>query len=96
VYQLLSDYQDWPSGGNGYLRIMEFVPSENKIYVKTYSPYLDQYDNDSANQFELYYSMNVSLTEVSGFPIWAVIVVILIICVAGGLVFAWKRGLIPT
>jgi hypothetical protein len=96
VYQLLSDYQGCPNGGNGWLRIMKFVPSENKIYVRTYSPYLDQYDNDSNSQFELYYPMNVSLTEVSGFPIWAVIVAILIICVAGGLVFAWKRGLIPT
>jgi hypothetical protein len=96
VYQLLADYQYQDNGGDGWLRIMEFVPSENKIYVKTYSPYLDQYMTDSSNQFELYYPMNASLTEVSGFPIWAVIVVILIIGVAGGLVFAWKRGLIPT
>jgi hypothetical protein len=56
VYQLLSDYQDLSNGGNGYLRTMEFVPSENKIYVKTYSPYLDNYMTDSANQFELSYS----------------------------------------
>ena len=41
-------------------------------------------------------TVNVSLSEVSGPPIWAAIVVILIICVAGGLVFAWKRGLIST
>jgi len=56
VYQLLSDYQDLSNGGNGYLRIMEFAPSENKIYVKTYSPYLDNYMTDSTNQFELSYS----------------------------------------
>ena len=55
VYQLLSDYQDLPNGGNGYLRIMEFVPSESTIYVKTYSPYLDNYMTDPTNQFELSY-----------------------------------------
>jgi hypothetical protein len=55
VHQILADYQDYSNGGNGYLRIMRFVPSENKIYVRTYSPYLDQYETDSDSQFELTY-----------------------------------------
>jgi hypothetical protein len=58
VYQLLSDYQNMPLGGNGWLRIMKFVPSENKIYVKTYSPYAENYWTDSANQFEMFYPMS--------------------------------------
>ena len=57
VHQILADYQDSPSGGNGWLRIMEFVPSEDKIYVKTYSPYLNKYNTDSAAQFTLNYEM---------------------------------------
>jgi len=59
VYQLLSDYQGLSNGGNGYLRIMEFAPSENKIYVRTYSPYLNNSMTDNTNQFELSYPMIV-------------------------------------
>ena len=83
VYQLLSDYQSLANGGNGWLRIMEFVPSENTIYVKTYSPYLDQYDKDSNSQFELYYPMNESVTADGGISLWvyvgAVVVIVVII-----------------
>jgi parallel beta-helix repeat protein len=69
VYQLLSDYQDVALGdngktgrcGDGWLRIMKFVPSENKIYVKTYSPYEENYWIDSANQFEMYYPMGATV-----------------------------------
>jgi hypothetical protein len=57
VYQLLADYQDYSNGGNGWLRILEFNPSEDEIYVKTYSPYLDQYETDSNSQFTLDYDM---------------------------------------
>lgn len=40
IYSLMSDYQSgYTNGGNGYLRIMEFRPSQNIIDVKTYSPY---------------------------------------------------------
>ena len=53
VHQILADYQSLPNGGNGWLRIMEFSPLENKLYVKTYSPYLDQYNTTSASQFTL-------------------------------------------
>jgi len=54
VIQLLADYQDYsPYGGNGFLRIMKFVPYEWKIEVKTYSPYLNQYETDTNSQFNL-------------------------------------------
>lgn len=39
VNVLLSDYQNMTNGGDGYLRIMTFSPSRNKIYVRTFSPY---------------------------------------------------------
>jgi calcineurin-like phosphoesterase family protein len=35
---LMSDYQCDEKGGNGYLRIMEFIPEQNIIHVETFSP----------------------------------------------------------
>ena len=54
---LLADYQDYPNGGNGYLRIMTFCPATNQIKVKTYSPYLNHSETDSNSQFSLTYNM---------------------------------------
>ncbi len=53
VHQLLSDYQDRPNGGNGWLRIIEFSPNIDEISIKTYSPYLNKYETDSNSQFIL-------------------------------------------
>jgi len=58
VNQLFADYQDYPNGGNGWLRIMTFHPVTNSISVQTYSPYLNQYITDSTNQFTLIYHNN--------------------------------------
>ena len=61
VYSLLADYQDrTPNGGNGWLRILRFSPADNKIYVQTYSPTLNQWETDANSQFELAYSMSNS------------------------------------
>jgi calcineurin-like phosphoesterase family protein len=51
VHQIFANWQDWTSGGNGYLRIMQFSLSTNTIQVKTYSPYLNSYLTDATNQF---------------------------------------------
>jgi 3',5'-cyclic AMP phosphodiesterase CpdA len=53
VYQLLADYQSGENGGNGWLRILEFSPAQNKIFVKTFSPYLNEFETDYDSQFEL-------------------------------------------
>lgn len=60
VHTLLADYQHRPNGGNGWLRIMEFSPVKNEIRVKTYSPWLDQWETDSNSQFTLSYDMQSS------------------------------------
>lgn len=59
VHQLLSDYQ-WLeqgtpkyAGGSGYLRLLELDYHGKKIRVQTYSPYLNQYMTDDANEFTL-------------------------------------------
>ena len=57
VYSLLADYQDGPNGGNGWLRLMTFSPSNNTISVETYSPYLDKYDTGASSAFTLKYDM---------------------------------------
>jgi hypothetical protein len=60
VHSLLSDYQGWSNGGDGWLRYMEFSPANNVIRVRTYTPWLDQYKvtADSSSQFTLPYDMS--------------------------------------
>ena len=61
VHQLASDYQSRSNGGDGWLRYMRFRPSENRIYVYTYSPTLNggagQFETDANSQFVLDYNM---------------------------------------
>ena len=57
VFQMLADYQNLPSGGEGWLRILRFVPAESKIYVQTYSPWLNRYDTDADSEFTLDFPM---------------------------------------
>ena len=49
-------------GGDGWLRSLRFVPSENKIHVQTYSPVLDKYNSDAQEAFSLDYEMPASPT----------------------------------
>ena len=58
IHTLLADYQDYPNGGNGWLRIIEVDPVANKIAVKTYSPYLNQYQTDPDSEFTLFYNQS--------------------------------------
>ena len=58
VHQFFANWQDWTNGGNGYLRIMKFSPSLNKLSVWTYSPYTGLYLTTSADQFTLKWHNN--------------------------------------
>ena len=53
VHQLAFNYQDYPMGGSGYLRVFEFLADKRTIRVRTYSPHLDKNLTDDQNQFEL-------------------------------------------
>lgn len=64
VHTLLSDYQERANGGDGWLRIMEFSPAGNEIQVRTYSPWLDQYETDANSEFVLPHTMDRSVFEV--------------------------------
>ncbi|OMD44138.1 S-layer homology domain-containing protein [Paenibacillus odorifer] len=51
VYQMLADYQGAEEGGLGYIRLLQFDVANNKLRVKTYSPYLDDYNYYDENEF---------------------------------------------
>nr|WP_245345393.1 metallophosphoesterase [Halobacillus andaensis] len=44
VHQMFANYQGGPEGGQGYMRLLHVNQEENKIHVKTYSPYLNDYN----------------------------------------------------
>ena len=59
IHIMMADYQDFPNGGNGYLRILRFSPADDKIYATTYSPYTGTSITSAANydQFEMVYDL---------------------------------------
>lgn len=57
VHTMLSDYQEEPEGGEGWLRILTFDPGADKVSVTTYSPWLDDHLTDESNEFTLAYPM---------------------------------------
>ena len=65
VHELVSDYQEQSNGGNGWLKILEFSPLQDKIFVKTYSPYLGKFNHGSESEFTLDYDQTSILSTVS-------------------------------
>jgi hypothetical protein len=59
IHVMLANYQDFPNGGNGYLRILRFSPANNMIYATTYSPYINSYITTSPDQMNMAYNMSV-------------------------------------
>jgi hypothetical protein len=57
VHTLVQDYQGWTNGGNGYLRILEFSPSNNLVIAQTYSPWADEYQTGPNSEFWFEYDM---------------------------------------
>jgi len=53
VHQLLANYQVRRSAGEGWLRVLEFLPDGHTLRIHTYSPWLDQFMTDPQHQFEL-------------------------------------------
>jgi len=53
VHQIVANYQIYENGGNGWLRIMKFIPAEDKIVVTTFSPTLNDHLSDPDNEFEI-------------------------------------------
>ena len=55
VYQMLANYQKGvegsENGGNGFLRIIKVNRENQRIEVKTYSPWLDEFKKEKAHDF---------------------------------------------
>src|SRR5258708_28821159 len=60
VYTFLSDYQESGFGGDGWLRILTFLPASDQIHVQTYSPYTNQSETTSSGNFTVNYAMHGS------------------------------------
>lgn len=57
VRTYVSDYQGRTNGGNGLMRLMRFSPSNNIVYITTYSPWTGQYETDADSQMSFSYNM---------------------------------------
>ncbi len=53
VHQMLVNFQMKPSGGDGWLRLMEFRPDGHAVQTHDYSPVLGQRNESPQNMFEL-------------------------------------------
>lgn len=63
VYSILADYQCRDQGGNSWLRYYEFRPAENRIVMRTFSPYLEYYEVDPDSMRVLSYDMSLTRFE---------------------------------
>lgn len=59
VRTFISDYQGRPNGGNGWMRLMYFSPSNNTVVIQTYSPWLGRYETDDDS--EMFFNYNMQL-----------------------------------
>ncbi len=84
VHQMLSDYQDRAEGGEGWLRILHFVPGENRVDVTTYSPWLNKYETDADSQFSLDFQMSEPMDDAGS-----------VVVPSGGLAALVPAGLVP-
>jgi hypothetical protein len=51
VNQMLINAQFETNGGNGWFRMLEFLNDGKTVHVRTYSPFLNAYRTDSANDY---------------------------------------------
>ncbi len=51
VLEILADYQDRENGGDGWLRIIRFMPAHGEIRVQTYSPSRRRFETDADSRF---------------------------------------------
>ena len=69
VHQLLACYQAEYAGGGSQLRLLDFIPEDNRIDVSTYAPLTDEWEDDSDSAFSLDYAMSDEAIEIgSGEP----------------------------
>jgi len=57
IHTFISDYQFRTNGGDGWMRLMYFSPSNNTVSIKTYSPWLDKFETDFDSEMSFHYDM---------------------------------------
>lgn len=53
LIQILTNYQDRPWGGSGWLKIITFIPEQNEIVVSAFSPWLNRHNDDVRHTYRL-------------------------------------------
>lgn len=53
VLEVLVDYQKRTNGGDGFLRLIRFLPARHQIEFRTYSVTLQQFEKDDSSEFTL-------------------------------------------
>jgi 3',5'-cyclic AMP phosphodiesterase CpdA len=57
VYELQQDYQFWKNGGAGFLRLYTFLPTQDKVLARTYSPCEKRNVRTPVEEFDFAYPM---------------------------------------
>jgi hypothetical protein len=63
VLELLSDYQNGPEGGQGFMRFLQFDVENKRLFVNTYSPYLKKYNFFKPEEDEFILPLNLKPIE---------------------------------
>ncbi len=53
VHEMVFNAQEFTNGGNGFLRLLEFMDDGSTVQVRTYSPYLDQWFTGNRHEFQI-------------------------------------------
>ncbi|HOC57364.1 MAG TPA: Ig-like domain-containing protein [Verrucomicrobiota bacterium] len=57
IRTLVQDYQGWTNGGNGFLRILDFSPSNNVVVAQCFSTVTGEYLTDEFSEFYFPYDL---------------------------------------
>lgn len=71
IRTFVSDYQGWTNGGNGFLRIISFSPTNNEVVLQTYSPWTGEYNTDPNSELFFHYDMQTAAGGPAGAPFTA-------------------------
>lgn len=67
IKSFLCDYQSRAMGGNGMMRLYTFDPQEDKIKIRTLSPYHDYEETDADSKFEVPFTRMPSASRMYDF-----------------------------